>query len=233
MVAGSERRHHTRVIAKGAVTFRVKHHELRGRVANLGEGGVWVLTGDPVSSEHLHAEVELEIRLDGVHDEWLRGFGAIVRIGALGVAISFATPSANLLHMIARMSSAARASARVMSVVLIDSGVERRSAMAAGFRAAGCNVIEAGTQLEAIVRLGEISFEPDVIAVADSQSSSADEMRTFIQREHPSVKLVTIGDELFAPDGIAHWLSSTASYVDLPGRIREVLVQPQHGAARS
>jgi hypothetical protein len=59
----------------------------------------------------------------------------------------------------------------------------------------GCSVIEAATSLEAIVHLGEASFEPDVIAVADSiPAASANEMRDFIARDHPHVKLVSITD---------------------------------------
>ena len=117
-----------------------------------------------------------------------------------------------------------------MSVVLIDGHTERRWAIAEGFRATGCAVIEASTPLEAIVRLGESSFEPDVIAVADSYpTSEAEEMRVFVERDHPNVKLVTIGDALIEPDGIAHWLSSADPGSDLPDRVREVLVR----AARS
>jgi hypothetical protein len=100
--------------------------------------------------------------------------------------------------------------------------------MTAGFRATGCGVIEAATPLEAIVRLGESSFEPDVIAIADSHpAAAADEMRDFVERNHPNAKLVTIGDALLQPDGIVHWLSSADPASDLPDRIREVLVRPR------
>ncbi len=79
-----------------------------------------------------------------------------------------------------------------------------------------------------IVRLGESSFEPDVIAIADSHpATAADEMRSFVERYHPNAKLVTIGDSVLQPDGIAHWLSSADPASDLPVRIREVLVRPR------
>src|SRR5205814_3996243 len=107
-----------------------------------------------------------------------------------------------LLHMIDQIATAARARDRVLAVVLIDTHAQRRSAMAAGFRATGCNVVEAATPLEAIVRLGESSFEPDVIAIADSDPpTAADDMRAFVERDHPRSKVITIGDELLEPDG--------------------------------
>jgi len=222
-----ERRRHARIVAKGAVTIRAPGHAQRGRIANVGQGGMFVRTVLSVPERLLRQPVDLEIRLDGGFAEWLPATGEIVRIDAQGLAIAFDAAPTALLGMIDQLGTAARASARVLSVVLIDADDARRSAMAAGFRAAGCSVVEASTPLEAVVRLGETMFEPDVIAVADSQTSAAAEMRAFVEREHPAAKLVTIGDELFAPDGVAHWLSSTASYRDLPGRIREVLVRPR------
>ena len=225
-----ERRHHARIVAKGAVTLRAAGHAQRGRLVNVGAGGMFVRTLLSVPDRLLRCPVELDIRLDGGHAEWLPGTGEIRRIGEQGLAIAFDAPPTALLRMIDQLGTAARASARVLSVVLIDADPTRRSAMAAGFRATGCRVVEAATPLEAIVRLGETTFEPDVIAVADSQTSAAAEMRTFVEREHPGAKLVTIGDELLAPDGIAHWLSSTASTLDLPGRIRDLLVRPRRGS---
>jgi hypothetical protein len=78
------------------------------------------------------------------------------------------------------------------------------------------------------VRLGESRFEPDVIAVADSQSADAEEMRVFVEREHPKAKLIRIGDETLRPEGLVHWLSSADPDADLPARVREALVVPRH-----
>jgi hypothetical protein len=214
-----ERRSHARIVAKGAVSFGSSNHAQRGRVANLGKGGMFVLTSATVPDRLRRRAVDFQIRLDGGHAEWLRGTGEIVRIHSRGMAVAFDTPPIALLRVIDHLASAARANVRIMSVVLIDVDETRRSAMAAGFRATGCSVVEAATPLEAVVRLGEAMFEPDVIAVADSQTAA--EMRLFVEREHPGTKLLTIGDELFAPDGIAHWLSA-APYVDRSSRIREV-----------
>ena len=91
-----------------------------------------------------------------------------------------------------------------------------------------CEVVEVATQLDAIVRLGGSHFEPDIIAVANSQPAApADEMRTFIRRDHPGSLLVTIGPELLDPAGLANWLSSDTPTVDLPTRIRELIFAPR------
>jgi AmiR/NasT family two-component response regulator len=116
----------------------------------------------------------------------------------------------------------------VISVVLIDADPARRAAIAAGFRAAGCQLIEVATQLEAIVRLGESHFEPDIIAVASTQPvTAADEMCAFVEHYHPSSMLVSIGPELLDPAGLDHWLSEATATEDLPGRIRELLFAPR------
>ena len=223
-----ERRKHARITPKGTLTFRALEHEQRGRIANLGEGGVFVLTSVSAPQRLLARNVEIELRLDAGHAEWLGATGRVVRVEANGVAIAFDLLAAPLLRMIDELSAASRAHARVISVVLIDADEQQRSAMAAGFRSTGCTVIEASTPLEAIVRLGESSFEPDVIAVADSYpSEAAAQMRAFVERDHPNVKLITIGNELLQPDGFANWLSSSNPDADLPARVRDALVAPK------
>jgi len=223
-----ERRRHARIIPKGALVFRAQGHEQRGRIANVSEGGVYVVTSATAPEELLARTVELEIRLDAGHAAWLRATGQIVRIDQDGLAISFDLLAAPLLRTIDELSTASRAHDRIITVVLIDADDQRRSGMAAGFRATGCTVIEAATPLEAIVRLGESSFEPDVIAVADSHpTNAAAEMRTFVERNHPNAKLITIGDDVLQPDGLANWLSSADPGADLPARVREALVAPR------
>lgn len=226
--ARSERRRHARICLKGTSFLRVDSDALRGRIANLGEGGMLVITDVDAPERLLGRVTDVEVRLDGSFAQWLQATGRIVRIAGAGVAIAFDTLSGELRAMIDDLTTASRARTRVLSVVLIDADAQRRSAMTAGFRATGCGVIEAATPLEAIVRLGESSFEPDVIAIADSQPAApADELREFVERNHPGAKLVTIGDSLLQPDGIAHWLSSSDPGSDLPARIREVLVRPR------
>ena len=96
--------------------------------------------------------------------------------------------------------------------------------MADAFRSAGCTVSETSTPLEAIVRLGELDFEPDLIAIADSMPGAiADDLRRFVIRDHPRVKLVTIGAELLHDATNGHWLSSAHPTADLVNRVRAVL----------
>ncbi|HET9992836.1 MAG TPA: PilZ domain-containing protein [Kofleriaceae bacterium] len=225
--AQPERRRHARILAKGAVTMLVEGNQHRGRIGNFGRGGMFVLVDAP-SPELWHGELALEIRLDGPGAEWVAAIGRVTFVLRTGVGIAFESTTAKLRAMVDELDTASLANARVVSVVLIDADPARRAAMMNGFRAAGCAVIAVATQLEAIVRLGESSFEPDVIAVADSpQSTAAAEMRAFIERDHPNVKLVTIGDELREPAGIANWLSAADPASDLAVRVREVLVRPR------
>jgi PilZ domain len=226
--ARPERRRHARITPKGTSVVHARSYALRGRIVNLGEGGMFVTTRVSAPEPLLGSAVDIELRLDTGFAQWLRGTGRIVRITADGVAISFDVLPAELRRMIDDLTTASRARVRILSVILIDARASRRAAMAAGFRAAGCAVIEAATPLEAIVRLGESSFEPDVIAVADSHPTvAAAEMRDFVQHNHPNAKLVSIGDAALEPDGIAHWLSSADPSADLPDRVREVLVRPR------
>lgn len=222
-----ERRRDMRIAPKGTVQLRAGEHQQHGRIANLSASGAYIHTNVTVPERFLGRHADIELRLDAGTAEWLRATGRIVRVHGDGVAIAFDLLAAPLVRMIDEISTASRARARIIAVVLIDADPQRRSAMAAGFRLTGCSVIEAATPLEAIVRLGESSFEPDVIAVADSQSDDADQMRAFVEREHPNAKLITIGDEIFQPDGFANWLSSANPNADLPVRVREALVAPR------
>src|SRR4029079_1405804 len=126
--------------------------------------------------------------------QWIRLEGKITRIGNESVAICL-TPTPALVRLVDAMTAASRARDRVISVILIDEDTARRKLLAEAFRIVGCSLIEAATSLEAIVRLGESSFEPDVIAVADSiPAVTGTEMREFSARHHPHVKLVSITD---------------------------------------
>jgi hypothetical protein len=216
--------------AKGTVVLHTRERAQRGRLANLSSSGLLMQTNVGPPANLLARTVQLEVRLDGQLAEWLHVEGRIVRLRPDGLAVQFTTPSGLVLETIDDLGSASQANRRVLTVVLIDSDADRRSAMAHGFRGAGCVVIEGGTPLEAIVRLGETSFEPDVIAIADSYpNADAVAMREFVARNHPHAKLITIGDELLEPDGIAHWLSSANPDSDLSNRIRFVIVDGRRG----
>ena len=224
-----DRRRHVRIEPKGTVTIHALGNAHRGRLANIGVGGMYVATDVSLPDRLLGRVVDLELRFDGALAAWQRLTGRITRVATGGAAIVFAAPTEPaLLRVIDVLTTTSHASARVISVVLIDADPARRAAIAAGFRAAGCQVLEVATQLEAIVRLGEAHFEPDIIAVANTQpATAADEMRAFVEQYHPSSMLVTIGPELLDPAGLANWLSAATATADLPTRIRELLFTPR------
>ena len=220
-----DRRRHARIEPKGTVTIHALGHMYRGRLVNIDSGGMYVATEVSVPDDLLGQSVDLELRFDGALAVWQRHIGRVSRIAADGFALVFDAPTAQaLLRMIEELTTASHASARVISVVLIDADLGRRAAIAAGFRAAGCEVVEVGTQLDAIVQLGESDFEPDIIAVANTQpATAADAMGAFVEHYHPSSMLVTIGPELLNPAGPSNWLSETTATADLSARIRELL----------
>jgi hypothetical protein len=220
-----DRRRHDRIEPKGTVTIHALGIAHRGRLANIGLGGMYVATGVGFPDRLLGRVVGLELRFDGALAAWQRLTGRISRIAPDGVAIMFDAPTMPaLLLVIDRLTTASHAAARAISVVLIDPDAARRASIVAGFRAAGCEVVEAASQLEAIVRLGECDFEPNIIAVANTRPVAAsDEMRAFVEDYHPTSMLVTIGPELLDP--AANWLSEASA--DLPTRIRELLFAPR------
>jgi CheY-like chemotaxis protein len=189
-----ERRKHARIVLKGTAILLVGEHAVRARLVNLGEGGFLGSTLVTPPRRLLGRSVDIELRLDDRLSQWNRLEGKIVRIGNESLAICFKATSA-LVRLVDGMTVASRARERVISVILIDEDAARRKVLAEGFRMVGCTLIEAATSLEAIVRLGESSFEPDVIAVADSiPAVTGNEMREFVARNHPHVKLVSITD---------------------------------------
>jgi len=200
---------------------------LHGRIENIGTDGFLATTATRSPESLLGQEVVIELRLDGQMSEWLRLSGRVLQLGASAIAVAFETVTAEFVRLIDETSVASHSHRRILQVVLVDATTERRLVIAEAFRAAGCAVVDVLTPLEAIVRLGESLFEPDLIAIADSSpASTSDELRRFIDREHPRAKLVTIGDDLVEPNGLAHWLSSTNPDGDLASRVRRVLTHP-------
>jgi CheY-like chemotaxis protein len=217
-----ERRRDVRVSPKGTILIRGGPHILRGRIANVSRGGVMVSTRD--TAPESGTPVELAARLDSREAIWFELRGRVLRVAGSSIAIALDGVPASFAAIIAETVSASQDNERLLSILLVDATLERRLAMAEAFRAAGCAVIDVSTPLEAIVRLGESDFEPNLVAIADSLPSAiSDELRHFVDADHPYTKLVTIGDGESAPDGLAHWLSSANPSNDLASRIRSVL----------
>jgi hypothetical protein len=225
--ARAERRRNVRACPKGTVILHAGTQVLRGRITDLGHGGLSAKIHVTTAEQILGREVELELRLDGQHQEWVKLTGKILRIGGRSIAVAFEQAPAAFTALIDATLTASHGHRRTLSIVLVDARTERRLPMAEAFRAAGCDVIDGATPLEAIVWLGESHFEPDLIVIADSfPGTIADELRRFVEAEHPAAKLVTIGDDLVEPAGLAHWLSSANPDDDLAERIVQLLTGP-------
>jgi hypothetical protein len=223
-----ERRQHARVSPKGTVVVHAGEHVQHGRISNLGFGGILAMTSSTAPSQLVGRPARIEIRFDGQQGDWLHATGSVSRITADAMAVALEELSPDLQRVIGEMVGSARAHRRVMNMVLIDSDVPRRTRMSIAFQMAGCTVVDAASPLEAIVRLGESMFEPDLIAIADSAPSNiSDDLRTWVEREHPNTKLVSIGDGDIGPEGIAHWLSAADPSADMPSRVREMLGRPR------
>lgn len=224
----SERRKSTRTAPKGTVSFRSSDYDVRGRLANVSTGGLCANTLVTVPDRLRGRTIELEIRFDTQHGAWIQLTGRVVRIGATSIAVAFDTVPDNFEMLVDETLTASNQRDRVISIVLVDATIERRQRMAEAFRAAGCAVVDVSTPLEAIVRLGEFHFEPDVIAIADSLPTTiSGELRQFVEAEHPRAKMVTIGDDATEPEGLAHWLSSIDPGGNLAARVRSLLTDPQ------
>ena len=221
----NERRRNRRIAPKGTVLVRAGTYLLRGRVENLSLGGLSATTLVTAPERLLASSVEIELRFDGSDRAWCELGGRLLRSGATSLAVAFDRVPTGFAQTIEEMHDALHGRRRVLSIVLVDAKDDRREMVADGFRAACCNVIDTATPLEAIVRLGESHFEPDVIAIADSSPAAiSDELRRFVDREHPHAHVLTIGHETVGPDGAGHWLSSTDPASDLVTRIRQLLV---------
>ena len=224
-----ERRRTLRFSPKGSVILHDGAQVIRGRISNLGGGGMLVTTEATATGSLSMRTVEIELRLDGVADEWLRVTGRVRRIGGRTLAIEFETVPSSFVQLVDDTATASHRHVRVLSVVLVDATASRREAIAEAFRTSGCSVIDASTALEAIVRLGEAQFEPDLIVIADSiPTATSQELRDFVERAHPAATLITVGDELVEPAGHGHWLSSANVEGDLVARVRELLSRPSH-----
>lgn len=220
----NDRRRSRRIAPKGSVLVRAGTYLLRGRVANLSLGGFSATTLVTAPERLLASAVEIELRFDGGDRAWCELGGRLLRSGAASLAVAFDGLPPGFAQTIEEMHEALHGRRRVLSIVLVDADDDRRATLAKGFRSAYCNVIDTATPLEAIVRLGESHFEPDVIAIADSTPAAiSDELRRFVDQEHPQTRVLTIGHETVGPDGSAHWLSSANPASDLVTRIRQLL----------
>ncbi len=223
-----ERRKGVRSSPKGTVSIRCHDYDVRGRLANVSRGGLSALTLVTPPVRVVGRTVDIELRFDTQQSAWVQMSGRILRIGPTSIALAFNSVPDGFVELVDDTLTASLNRERLMSILLVDATLDRRLRLAEAFRSAGCAVLDVSTPLEAIVRLGEYHFEPDIVAIADSLPSTiSGELRAFVAQAHPRAKQVTIGDQVLEPDGLAHWLSALDPGDDLARRIRRVLTAPR------
>jgi hypothetical protein len=228
-----ERRRTMRVRSKGSVRFCHDAQPIRGRIIDLGIGGVSLRTELQVGlGLYIGEPVRLEVRLDArskhfpIDGRVLRSLAAtnVIALGFEGVPSDFE----DCIHD--ELVAAGKHDA-LPHMILVDIAATRRHAFASAFRTAGCHVTEVSTPLEAIARLGRLRFEPGVIAIADSvPESTAEDLRTFLGREHPEAHMIAIGSSNRNRSLGGSWLSWADARDDLDLRVGRVITA--HGSRR-
>ena len=190
--------------------------------------------------------LELELQIDGKSSQWIRLSGRVVRIEATTIAMTFDKVSVEFIQLVDEMLGASYGRRRILSVISVDTDADRRARIAEAFRVVGrrkkfprrCGCSRRSRQLQVAdvqarpelrrhepVRLGELQFEPDLIVIASSRpSATSDDLRRFVEREHPGARLAAVSDQLINPGGESQWLSSMDADGDLVNRVRRLLL---------
>jgi CheY-like chemotaxis protein len=226
-----ERRRAMRVRSKGSVGIHHGARLIRGRILDLGVGGVCAEL--PIGFASNPGE---PVRVDVKLDAWSKQFslaGQVLRsLEATGViAIQFRKVPSDFVDCMQEELLAAAKHDAAPQLLLVDPVAERRRVFASAFRGAGCAVTEVSTPLEAIAWVEQLRFEPGVIAIADSVPESiAEDLREFLGQQHPVAHMVAIGASGRRRDHGASWLSWVNTRDDLRLRVGRVITA--HGARR-
>jgi hypothetical protein len=221
-----ERRRTLRVRSKGAVRFRHGAQLIRGRILDLGVGGISARIERPVGlGLYIGEPVRLEITLDARQKRYTldgRVLRSLAETRVIAVALDGASRAFE--RCVEDELVAAGQHDALPHMILVDVAAPRRHAFARAFRSAGCHVTEVSTPLEAIAQLGRLRFEPGVIAIADSVPESiAEDLRAFLGREYPEAHMVAISRSNRRPEVGASWLSCADTRDDLDLRVGRVI----------
>ena len=180
-----------RVAASGSVHVRGRALSLAGRVIDLSSGGVRVQVAR--GGKHLASgtPVRVSIRLDGSRSKWLHLDGGVRRIDERHFAVMFRNRLPELDDVVQNELVAALEAHHVPEVMIVDGEAARRDLVASAFRAAGCRVTATQTALGAIHALDE--SRTWMLAIADTTSSDADELRRHVRDAFPLVSRIAIG----------------------------------------
>lgn len=229
-----ELRRAMRVRSKGSIQLRHGARLIRARVVDVALGGMCVHAELAIGLAALTGKrVRVDFRPDACPAAHFALYGRVVRVHVATkiVAIGFDTVTDEFEDWVQNEVVAAVEHDSLPRLVLVDTLVARRTAIARAFRIAGCDVYEASTPLEAIAHLGRARFEPGVIAIADTVPESvAEELREFLLDEHPHAHMLAIGRSSSRRDPSQTWLSSTNAREDLQTRVDRVMTS--HGSRR-
>ncbi|MGH9884766.1 MAG: PilZ domain-containing protein [bacterium] len=221
-----ERRRRMRVRSKGSVRFHHGAQQLRGRILDLGVGGICVRVEPSVGlGVYVGEPIGLEVRLDASTKKYALDGRVLRSLAASGViAVELHGVPSDFERCVEDELVAAGKHDAVPHMILVDIAVGRRHAIAGAFRSAGCHVTEVSTPLDAIAELGRLRFAPGVIAIADSiPESIAEDLRAFLGREHPDAHMVAIGSSNRHPNLGGSWLSWVNTRNDLDLRVGRVI----------
>ncbi|MGN6110083.1 MAG: PilZ domain-containing protein [Kofleriaceae bacterium] len=205
----TERRIARRIQPKGAVMLELDGRIVHGRISNLSATGLLVALEDADCVRPLDPRLVLQVRLDNPVSSWIELEGHVVRIEecALAIELDHATPAYDAL--IGSEQVAAAQNRRTPCAVVVGSDEARRRPVVDRLRSVGYVIVEAATPLEAVVRVGEASYEPQVIAVAETMlQSNADELRSFMLREHPDAEILAFGPDGAESTALDQWLEA-------------------------
>jgi len=223
-----------RVRSKGSVHIGCGTRLIEARVIDVALGGISMRTEGWFELVRLIGKfVRVEIRPDAGPLVHFVVFGRVLRASVLRniIVIGFDTVSPEFAAWVASELIAAVKHDALPRLILVDSLVARRTAIASAFRIAGCHVHETSTPLEAIAHLSSARFAPSVIAVADTMPVSVGkELRAFLLEQDPHVHMLAIGRSAGDRDPMQTWLSSIDAHHDLQARVDRVMTS--HGARR-
>ena len=221
-----ERRRAMRVRSKGSIRIHHGARLLRGRILDLCVGGVSLRAEIPIDlASHVGEPVRVEVKLDACPEQFSLD-GHVLRSNAAtnAMAIEFDSAANDFVDCVQDELLAAVEHDTVPRMILVDEVARRRSVFANAFRGAGCCVTEVSTPLEAIARLGQLRFEPGVIAIADSVPESvAVDLREYLCAQYPEAHMVAIGGSSHSRTRSGSWLSWGTTRADLRLRVGRVI----------
>jgi hypothetical protein len=228
-----ELRRTMRVRSKGSVRIRDGARLIRGRILDIGVGGLSVRAEVPIGFASLaRTSVRVDVSLDACTKQFsLAGHVLRSEAATKEIAIEFDEVPRGFEDCVKDELLAAVEHDTLPRMILVDTVAKRRGVFAKAFRGAGCSVTEVSTPLEAIARLGQLRFEPGVIAIADSVPESiAADLREFLCEHHPEAHMVAISGSSRRRHRGESWLSWADTGDDLPLRVGRVITA--HGTRR-